>query len=220
MPRYEFLSDFLTLLIPVPAKRERVSPSEDVDPNAIADCLNRNARRCQFAAHWSTDEVNSLAQWGVSRRDFHVVSEGSRIVACAALWDQRAFKQTVIRAYSGRMRVFLPVLNLVAKATGAVSLPPSGSVLSQAFVSPLASPWDEPEVCIELMERVLDAVATRRIEMVTVGFCGNDPRLTAVRRRFRCREYHTRLYRVRWPQFEDGVARLDDGLICPEVSLL
>ena len=219
MPRYEFLTEFVALLMPVQVQSPGVQESVELNLNAIVDCLNANARQCQFAAHWSVDEIESLEQWGISRTDFYTVSDGHRIVSCAVLWDQRAFKQTVVRAYSGRMRMVRPLVNLFANTLRTVSLPPCGSSLSQAFFSPLASPPDDSE-CIELIKGALGGAAARGIEVLTVGFADADPRLAKVRRRFRCREYRTRLYRVRWPQFEDCVGSLDDRLVCPEVSLL
>ena len=113
-----------------------------------------------------------------------------------------------------------PLVNLFANTLRTVSLPPCGSSLSQAYLSPLASPPDDSDLCIELIVSALGGAAARGIEVLTVGFADGDPRLARVRRRFRCREYRTRLYRVRWPQLEDGVGSLDDRLVCPEVSLL
>jgi hypothetical protein len=92
--------------------------------------------------------------------------------------------------------------------------------LSQAFLSPLASSPDDLDSCIELVHRGLIAAAQRRIEILTVGFAAGDPRLTALGKRFRCREYRTRLYRVRWTEVEDALGPLADRLICPEISLL
>ena len=220
MPRYEFLTEFVALLMPVQVQSPGVQESVELNLNAIVDCLNANARQCQFAAHWSVDEIESLEQWGISRTDFYTVSDGHRIVSCAVLWDQRAFKQTVVRAYSGRMQMLRPLVNLFTNTLRIVSLPPCGSSLSQAFLSPLASPSEDSGLCTELIEGALGGAAARGIEVLTVGFTDGDPRLAKVRRRFRCREYRTRLYRVRWPQLEDGVGSLDDRLVCPEVSLL
>ena len=220
MPRYDFLTEFVTVLIPVRVQSPRDRRSVELDPNAIADCLNANARRYQFAAHWSVDDIESLEQWGISRTDFCTVSDGHRIVSCAVLWDQSAFKQTVVRDYSRRMRMVRPLVNLFANTLRTVSLPPRGSSLSQAYLSPLAGPPDDSELCIQLIEDASHRAAARRIELLTVGFADGDPRVAAIRRRFRCREYRTRLYRVRWPQLEDAVGSLDDRLVCPEVSLL
>ena len=220
MPRYEFRTEFVTLLIRARRGPARITPSGHQEPGAIAEFLNKNARRYQLAAHWSLEQLTSLEQWSVSGRDFHAVTEGNRMVACAALWDQRPFRQTVIRGYSRTMRAMRPLVNLFSNAFGTPSLPPCGSTLPQAFLSPLASSGDNSESCGELIQGALARAAERGLEILTVGFAETDPRLAQVRPRFRCREYRTRLYRVRWPQFEDGVGSLDGRLICPEVSLL
>lgn len=71
-----------------------------------------------------------------------------------------------------------------------------------------------------LIEQSLSTARARGLEMVTLGFAAHDPRLGLVRRRFRGREYRTRLYRVQWLQMETKIGELDGGTIAPEVSLL
>ena len=220
MPCYEFLTEFVTLLIRARCGPAPVPRSGHWDSDAIAGLLNRCAREHQFAAHWTAGQLGSLQQCGVSGPSFDAVADGDRLVGFAALWDQRPFRQTVIRSYSRRMRAWRPLLNAIAQARGTVSLPPCDSVLSQAFLSPFACPAGNSDLCLELVERALARAAERGIESLAVGFAEADPRLAPVRRRFRCREYRTRIYRVRWPQFEDPVGPLDGRLVCPEISLL
>lgn len=220
MPRYEFLTEFVTLLIPARATRRRVSRGEPLDPGAMAGFLNRNAAQYQLAAHWTPGDLEALEQWGVSQGDLYAVTKGNRLRACAALWDQRPFKQTVIRAYGAGMRLMRPLVNLFAGPLSTAPLPPCGSALSQAFLSPFASPPEDSESCIELIEGAVGEAAARDIKILTIGFADADPRLAKVRRRFCRREYRTRLYRVHWPHFEEAVGALDKRPICPEVSLL
>jgi hypothetical protein len=221
MPRYEFLTEFVTLLIACRVKGAVPERSHgSADAFAIAQCLNAHGARYQFAAHLTGEEIGSLRRWGLSPGHFQTISDGRQMVACAALWDQRGFKQTVVREYSARLRRSRPFLNLLARVSRDVLLPPRDSVLPNAFLSPVAMPDREPSMLLEMIAHGLRAAQERGLEMVTLGFDVNDPRLGVVRRRFRCREYRTRLYRVHWPDLETDVGELDGRIFAPEVSLL
>jgi len=41
-----------------------------------------------------------------------------------------------------------------------------------------------------------------------------------VRAKFRCREYHSRIYIVRWPDLGGSAIELDGRVLAPEVALL
>src|SRR5205814_1515182 len=136
---------------------------------------------------------------------FQTISDDKRVIGCAALWDQRAFKQTVVRGYSARLKRLRPLINVFAKLSGRIRLPSCDSNLSNAFLSPIAVPEHEHSALLALINQSLSTARQRRIETVTLGFAMNDSRLEIVRREFRCREYRTRLYRVRWPELETKV---------------
>ena len=128
------------------------------------------------------------------------------------IWDQRHFKQTVIRGYSPWLSALRPILN----GFGA-RLPAVGETLSNAFMtgvptSELALP--------DWLASCLDEAHQRRIQFLTVGFAANDPRLEIVRRHFRAREYRSRLYIVRWPDCGGAASHLEQRILVPEVSLL
>jgi hypothetical protein len=100
LPRYRMLEPIVTFMIPV--RRRFASPSHPGErgcaalaPRILA-CLQRNARRHQFAPHWS--ERNMCAR-GLRWEDFHLVTDSDRVVGCLARWDQRRFKQAVVRGY-------------------------------------------------------------------------------------------------------------------------
>ena len=141
-------------------------------------------------------------------------------MGCAALWDQRAFKQTVIRAYAPGLALARPVLNFTARITGGPRLPAVGQTLANAFVSHLSVAPDEPDALINLLAWLRDLAAQRRIELLTLGFAANDPRLATVRHSFRSREYRSRLYLVRWPEIGGAAGELDARILAPETALL
>jgi len=226
MPTYRFVGDFVTLVI-----RRRNGNSldlrveegtESVLPE-VADLLNRTATGYQFAPPWSVDDLRSSRRCpGLSVGNFRIVRQADGTpVACAALWDQRQVKQTVVRGYSPRLARLRPLVNLAATVSGRPRLPPVGCPIRQAFVSHLVADPQRPDMA-ELLVNVLHGPARARgIDYLTLGFDARDPRLAHLRKVFRPREYHTRLYGVHWDERGAALpAALDDRLLAPEVALL
>jgi hypothetical protein len=166
------------------------------------------------------DELAALQPLGLGPEDFRFVCKNDRISASAALWDQRVFKQTVIRSYGASLTFSRPALNLAARFTGGARLPAAGETLANAFVSHLAVEPDDSEALINLLADLRGSAAQRGIELLTVGLAANDPRLGALRNHFRCREYHSRLYVVHWPECGGSSRELDVQILAPEVALL
>ena len=238
MPKYERLADFVTLLIPVPRKAHKLkklndqalsrlkstgieaATGSDRSIYALVDTLNSHAKRFNLSATWSEERICSMQEHGLRPSQFSLFSRTRNIFGCAALWDQRSFKQTVIRGYSRRISALRPLLNLAADFLGSTRLPAVGSTLAHGFLSPLAVPLDDRPALMAMVESSLLAAANRGLEYLTMGFACNDPRLAAVRNHFRCREYRNHLFQVRWKNENSPRITLNENLILPEVSLL
>jgi hypothetical protein len=211
LPRYSLLTEFVTLLIPVGRASDAALSAERAE---CATFLNRHAPRRQLAAPWSADELSACAECLVTR------DNNERVTAMAVLWDQRAWRQTVVRGYAPPLALARPFVNLAATMLGGLRLPRIGSVLATGFLSPLASePGHESELP-RLIRTAFEPSQRRGIEILTIGLAANDARLDVVRRAFRCREYRTRLYRVTWAGDVDNLTALDGRTFLPEVALL
>ena len=231
IPLYEFVGEFVTLLVPTchssRAKNARASKwkidrgsSASADINKLVGLLNEHNNACQFAPCWSAAELNSLQPLGLEASDFCIVSNGERMAACGALWDQRSFRQTVIRQYAPSLAFVRPVFNAFARIVDQPRLPAVGETLANAFASHVATRTDEASVLIGLVEQLRSIANQRGIELLTLGFAVNNPRLATVRHNFRHREYRSRLYVVRWPDIGGAARELDDRFLAPEVALL
>jgi hypothetical protein len=240
MPTYHPLGEMVTLVIrrrentdfhKPPARMRRHFGNEGLElvygsratVGALAELLARDQRRHQFAPVWSTTDLsgsNSLP--GLNDSDFRFVrDESGKPVACAALWDQRAFKQAVIRGYAPWVRRSRLLLNVAARFVGGPRLPAIGRALSQAFVSHVAAEDDKPRHVEWLIKLLHGPACTREIDHLVLALDARDPRLPHLRQVFRPREYVTRLYAVHW---NDGAAvarRIDPNrLLAPEVATL
>lgn len=221
MPRYEFVGEFATLLLPT--GRPNTRPGTKLNPVQFTDQfvvnLNEHNRRYQFAPCWTASELAGLSQLGLTYTDFYSLTETSDIVA-AAIWDQRKFKQTVIRGCHPSLAMLRPVHNFFADILGRSKLPAAGATLASGFVSHLTAGAHCPEGLCRLISGLLGRTAERGLEFLTLGFAANDPRLEQIGKHFRFRQYRSRLYVVGWPGIGRAAADLNNQIIAPEVSLL
>jgi hypothetical protein len=222
MPAYEFIGEFVTALLPV---KSFVPVSaglkmDNLNFNELLECLDKHGRSYQFAACWSERELSALQSLSLKTDDFRTVRDGGGILACAALWDQRTFKQTVICGYVPWLAATRPVVNFAAGIVGTPRLPAVGSMLAHAFLSHFAVAPEKMDALHELVVKLCALAGGRGIEFLTLGFAANDPRLAMIRARFKRREYRSRIYIVRWPNMGGAASQLDGRVLQPELALL
>jgi hypothetical protein len=214
LPSYRRLESLLTFLLPAPRGRGRSAQSVEAGSprlaRSILDCLQRNARRFQFAPHWTERNV---CIGGLRWEDFVVAMKGGRVVGCAARWDQRAFKQAVVRGYDPALRRWRPLLNLFG-----AGLPPVGGVLPFGFVSHLAVDEDDPDIFSDLIGVARSGAGREGCRWLALGLAARHPLAEQVRRQFRgTREYESILYLVHEPGSE---VALDGRVPHLEVAVL
>ena len=119
MPTYRRLEELFRPLRCGRAARDRsrvrVERAGPDDLSAIAVCLERSYRQYQFAPVWRARDLADPKRCpGLRPEDFLIVRRGPGIAACVALWDQAAFKQTVVSRLCRLAGAARPLLNLAA----------------------------------------------------------------------------------------------------------
>src|SRR5262245_10176171 len=192
LPTYRPLERFVTLVISTwrPPRSNGGRPMEAGRPEHVEDiaaCLDRNARRCQLARRWRAADLFSTERCpGLHAGDFRLAfGSGGGLVGSAALWDQSAFKQVVVRGYSRPLARGRWWINGGAWLVGAPRLPPPGCALPHAYLSHVAVDEDDVAVFERLLASVLAEARRRRYAYVVAGFAERHPFLDVVRRRFR-----------------------------------
>jgi len=245
MPRYEFICEFVTLIISTLACRQSQQMTRNLAcPDSLEELLgflNERNSAYQFAPFYeprssrrkeapfpllseasaptaSANQNQPFQEFDPRPSDFCVVRNGQQLEACGALWDQRQFKQVVVRGYSTLLAKVRPVVNKFSRLTRQPRLPAIGETLSIAFASHLASKTESS--LLHLIRQLANSARQRGIELLTLGFASNDPRLKIIRRNFRCHEYRSRLYVVSWPGIGGTARELDNRLLAAEVALL
>ncbi|HET9555214.1 MAG TPA: hypothetical protein VFP50_19775, partial [Anaeromyxobacteraceae bacterium] len=188
----------------------------------VAALLAEEGARRQCAP-WlaAADLASPERSRGLSPSDFLLVERGGRLAACAALWDQSAFKQAVVRGYSPLLAAARPLLALVGRPLGLPRLPPVGAPLAAAFLAFLAirAEEDREAVLDALLGAALADAAARGLDALLLGLAAADPLLAAVRRRPH-RPYRSTLYAVHFAPGAAAAAALDGRPLGPEVATL
>jgi len=219
LPTYNFLAELDTLLVAVaaaPSPQRVVAATPERIPDLLR-LLNAHGQRYQLAAVWTEETLCALETHGLPLERFLLALDGGEILACGALWDQRAFRQTVIHGYARALTIALPFVNLAGRIFGTPRLLRAGSVLAHAFLSPLAVAEGAEAMLPDFIAGFFPLAARSGVEFLTLALPANDPRLPALRRRFSTRTWRSRLYRVSWP----GQPSPDlSGTFLPDVALL
>lgn len=225
-PTYRPLGELVTLgLVPRPGRRgttaglavERGTP-ERLD--ALAPFLRAEGARRQFGAVVTAAELASPARSrGLAPADFHLAVRGGRLVGCAAVWDQRAFKQTVVRGYAPALAAVRPLLSWAGPLLGLPRLPPVGEPLAAAFLAHVAVEGDDEAVLDALLDSALADARARGVDLLLLALAADHPLLAVARRRAH-RPYRSRLYAVHGPDGAAAAAALDGRWLGPEVATL
>jgi hypothetical protein len=198
---------------------ERASPDR-IDE--IVGCLARHNARFQFSPIWSRADLLSDARTrGLRVEDFIVARREGRLTGCIACWDQRAFKQVVVRGYSSRLARWRPLVNALSPLTGVPRLPDVGRPLQFAYLSHVAVDEHEDErVLIDLVKAAAGDAARRGLQYVVLGLSAAHPMMPAVRRAFKHRAYDSILHVAFWPEAAALATALDGRPSHPELAIL
>jgi hypothetical protein len=171
---------------------------------AIVDFLRRHGRKRQFFPVYRTEdfEPGSPTTPGFQPEDFLVARDTAAaggLLGVMGLWDQSAYKQTVVRGYDpslGRVRGLANALAWVA-GVRRPPLPGAGSTLASAYASFTCVVDDDPRVFAALLAGAYALAAQRGYGYLLIGLPVHDP-LIAVARRYPHITYHSRLYLADW----------------------
>jgi hypothetical protein len=227
LPAYTEREALATLAIPLGTRRRaRVAGvtlrrGQASDLPDVARCLQRNLQRLQFAPVWTADDLAHPERCrALSPSDFVLAVRGAKVVGCVALWDQGAFKQTIVRGYPALLGVARPAVNALGPLFGVPRLPRVGQPLRHAFLSHLAVDDDAPDVAVALARHALAEAPDRRLSYVATALSPRHPLFAPLRGAFRCLVYRSVLFTVHWDDGADAVAVLDDRVPHLEVAVL
>jgi hypothetical protein len=217
LPSYRPLCDLVTLVGAVRSGSGGLDLAA-AEESELGEFLERRAADSQLALSWEPTRWRQLEHRGIAARDFSVVRQDGRIVAAAAVWDQRSFRQTIVDGYEGWLRHVRPLLNGALALRRMPPLPVPGSVLAQGAL--FGATVQDSSAWPALWNLVRQRAAAAGLQWVCLSRDARDPELPMLRRLMKGQEYRTTLYEVTWQGGARWPDPWDDRLFRPEVSLL
>jgi hypothetical protein len=188
-------------------------------PDIVAFLNREGSRKNFFPVYEEQSFTAGMLSDGLTRgfdpKDFIVVErEGTIagrdgvIAGVAGLWDQSAYKQSIVDAYDRLTRAARPIYNTAAKVLRRATLPKPGTALRFGYGSFFCAVNDDPVIARELITRLLAAARERHLDHLLVGFAESDPLLAAART-FRHVAYPAGIFTVAWDDGNDFHDSLD-----------
>jgi len=220
LPRFEEVGRLYTAVIPVratPVSRDQANGIRCAVPEdlpRIVSFLNEYGRERQYFPLYSEEKFRGSATLGFSVEDFVVFERGGELSGVVGLWDQSAYKQTVVRSYSKELRWTRPLYDTAARLTRRHPLPVPGEPLRSAYAAFVCVAYDDTFVFRALLRRIYELAAKRGYAFLVAGLAANNP-LLAEARRYAHVPYRSTLYSVSW---RGGLHATLDGRI-PHVEV-
>ena len=227
MPTYQPLEPLLTLMLPtrqvarLPASRLSVAVCRPGQLDDVAAALQGSGQDYQFHPVWTAESLRDSQRCrGISADDFAIVMDDADIRGVCCLWDQRAFKQTVVAGYSPRLARLRPFYNVVSPIIRQPKLPVPGEQIQSAFISHLSVAPNDEESLLALLRHAALRAAEKGIDYLVVGFAKRNPLSQMVLKRFSCHQYESMMYVVYWDDGREIASTIDGRMPHPEVAIL
>jgi hypothetical protein len=223
MPTYRRVEPFATFALrPAHARRSiDVERAGANDLAAIAVCLERTYRQFQYAPVWHASDLTDPRRCpGLRPEDFLIVRSGPGIAACVALWDQSAFKQTIVRGYPGWLGQLRPAVNVAAPFLRMPCLPAVGQRLRQIYLSHLAVEGNDENLFRCIVTVALSEARRRGFALALLGLSPRHPLAAVLSGSWRHREYRALLHLVHWADGAAAVEQISPRIPHIEIAVL
>ena len=225
LPPYRDLGRFLSPAVNLRGRKPPVDWGGEIvrgRPEMLGEivaCLRRNLARRQLAPVYSEAAFGSPWLRGLRVEDLYVARRGGRVAGVVAAWDQRAFKQTVIRAYGRRLALARPFYNAAARLFGRPRYPPAGEALRSFYASLVAIDDDAPLVFRALLRALYNDHVGGAYHYFVLGLHERDPLVGALDD-YTLTPFAGRLFVVHFADGEEDWRRLDGRVPYVELAML
>lgn len=221
MPLYTPVAKMNTLIFSTEftcrQKRLRKVCKEDIPK--LVEFYNKHASSYQFSPSLSEPWLFELpSSRALYLDDFYIFEdEDGAIEACLALWDQRAFKQSVIKGYKKPLKQLRPLYNLHATLTKRVLLPQPNSMLEQIYIAFFVCKRDE--LYLDILKEASQLAKTKKATSCILGLSCEHPKVTMLKKKLKANLYETDIEIVTLNP-EQKIELDTRFLVQPEVALL
>lgn len=211
MPTYRDQGRILTPMISlqkrlpeIPAEIRSATPE---DSPAIVAKLNE--KKMQFQPAYSERDLLDGRFLNLQVRDFRLLYREGKLSGVMAAWDQRSFRQTVVKSYSGALGALRPLVNLFRTP----ALPATDKPLRFFYIAFFASDTNDDYRAL-LRSIYNESIGGPHTHMIA-GLHERDPRLPVLYE-YPQTHFAGRLFSVTF----DGPIEIDDRVPYVEAALL
>lgn len=222
LPLYKDMGECFTYALAL-KRREQSKPHPAIrtrgeEPLAI-EALRTLGRQYQFFPALNETDFGSALLRDLPITHFLIAEIDGKPCGIAAVWNQSAFKQHRIYAYSPRLQRLKPLINLGLKGGGFSPLPAAGEPLHHAYFCFAAVKDNDPQIMRTLINSARTLSAHAGFSHLLIGFHKDNPAARAVRGMAKS-IYRSRLFFVGWEQELETFAQLDDRTPCFDPAIL
>lgn len=204
LPVYKPVAHLLTYLIPLRKNRSRQRSCglvSRVNRNQLPEVLGFLQKwnsQHQFAPVYTLADLLGTSKLlpGFSWENLFLYQERDTVCGTLGVWDQQSFKQTVVTAYSRKMRYARPFYNLFATLVGNPGLPAPGAAVKLLYATCLSGDATALEA---LLHQACVDWSQQGYDYLSVGICGENP-LATTTARYATECIASTVYIVYWPQ--------------------
>lgn len=183
------------------------------DLKKLIDFLNKQGRKNDLFP-----VITSLKQfYGLTYKDFYILSKDNRIVATAALWNQTEYKQYVVKQYRGIMksaRMANPILSLL----GYIKLPRENTTLDFPLLSFFISEDGNQEYYRIFLSEIKREIG-KKYKMFVIGMPRNHF-ASSIFNKLPSIHFDTKLYEITFPWSKQNCKKINVENLTPECALL
>jgi N-acetylglutamate synthase-like GNAT family acetyltransferase len=221
LPRYKPVGELQTLAISVrhgqPPKRLRQATRSDIP--AICEFYNRHASRYHFAPYLEPAWLESISDSkGLTIEDFWLYELEGKLQACVAIWDHRAFKQTLVQGYRFPLNRLRPAYNLMAYLQGKPLLPKPHRNLESVYLAFFACTPNAENQASSLLKEGLYIARSKQAKIGLIGFGAAHPLMAKLTSALSPTIYRTCIETVSWK--DEKSIKPGASNVQPEIAIL
>ena len=209
LPRYAPAGKYHTLAIPCVTRRRAVNcvirPATHQDLPAVFELLHQDGACRQFFPVIGAQDFGPAGMLrGLNTENLLVAEQAGSIVGLVGVWDQHAFKQSVVISYRGVLNWTRRPINFWARLRSHPQLPAIGQPFRFLAAALTVVRNDSPHTFEALLHAAAQPSPNGLNSHLLVGLHERDP-LLPVAKRMAVACYTTQLYVVGWD--DDELAR-------------
>ncbi len=223
MPCYSPVGEMTTMIFSVHQGKNRgklvQASSEDISD--IVSYYNKRASYYQLSPYLSEEWLkNTAGHPGLDISDFWLLRDKSGVLHCCfALWDQRAFKQSVVKGYKAPLKHLRILYNVYARMTKRVELPQAEKALEHLYVAFFACDDDDTDLAMNVLKEAAYIARAKGATSCVMGISSHHVLLPILKHTLKPEIYRTQIEVVTL-NGDDQYTNISERIIQPEVALL